>query len=177
MTYKIPKADILTLAIKEALREQKTVISQAKLTELVNLKLKKMDPEYAASEERVRRVTLMAKLAKVEIQTRELEDKSRNSPCPVCGKKRMRRIQNRTIFDGKVTLGYRCRSLRLPHRPKEERSDAIHFQCRGHRASICGSGQDRPCPDQALGFSQGLSTRLFRQGDHVRVRGVPRGGR
>jgi hypothetical protein len=57
MTYKIPKADILALAIKEALREQKTVISQAKLTELVNLKLK-MDPEYAASKERVRRVTL-----------------------------------------------------------------------------------------------------------------------
>lgn len=110
MTYKIPKADILALAIKEALRERKTVISQAKLTELVNLKLKKMDPEYAASEERVRRVTLMAKLAKVEIQTRELEDKSLNSPCPVCGKKRMRRIQNRTIFDGRVTLGYRCRS-------------------------------------------------------------------
>ena len=110
MTYKIPKADILALAIKEALREQKTVISQVKLTELVNSKLKKMDPEYAASEERVRRVTLTSKLARVEIQTRELEDKSRNAPCPVCGKKRMRRIQNRTIFDGKVTLGYKCRN-------------------------------------------------------------------
>ncbi|HUL39973.1 MAG TPA: hypothetical protein VLU38_06765 [Methanomassiliicoccales archaeon] len=110
MTYKIPKADILALAIKEALREHKTVISQARLTELVNSKLKKMDPEYAASEERVRRVTLATRLAKVEIQTRELEDKSRNAPCPVCGKKRMRRIQNRTIFDGRVTLGYKCRS-------------------------------------------------------------------
>jgi DNA-directed RNA polymerase subunit M/transcription elongation factor TFIIS len=110
MTYKIPKADILALAIKEALREQKTVISQAKLTELVNAKLKKMDPEYAASEERVRRITLITKLAKVEIQTRELEARSRNAPCPVCGKKRMRKIQNRTIFDGKVTLGYKCRS-------------------------------------------------------------------
>ncbi|MDD1747272.1 MAG: hypothetical protein LUQ16_05880 [Methanomassiliicoccales archaeon] len=110
MTYKIPKADILALAIKEALREQKTVISQARLTELVNAKLKKMDPEYAASEERVRRITLITKLAKVEIQTRELEARSRNAPCPVCGKKRMRKIQNRTIFDGKVTLGYKCRS-------------------------------------------------------------------
>ncbi len=110
MTYKIPKADILALAIKEALREQRTVISQTMLTELVNRRLKKMDPEYAASEERVRRVTLANRLAKVEIQTRELEDKSRNAPCPVCGKKRMRRIQNRTIFEGKVTLGYRCRS-------------------------------------------------------------------
>lgn len=110
MTYKIPKADILALAIKEALRERRTVISQAKFTELVNSKLKKMDPEYAASEERVRRLTLATKLARVEIHTRELEDKSRNAPCPVCGKKRMRRIQNRTIFDGRVTLGYKCRS-------------------------------------------------------------------
>jgi DNA-directed RNA polymerase subunit M/transcription elongation factor TFIIS len=110
MTYKIPKADILALAIKEALRERKTVISQAKFTELVNSKLKKMDPEYAASERRVRRLTLSTKLARVEIQTRELEGKSRNAPCPVCGKKRMRRIQNRTIFDGRVTLGYKCRS-------------------------------------------------------------------
>ncbi|MCU0861753.1 MAG: hypothetical protein MUE65_05485 [Methanomassiliicoccales archaeon] len=110
MSYKIPKADILALAIREALREQKTVVSQAKLTELVNHKLRRMDPSYAASEERVRRVTLGSKLAKVEIQTRELEERSRNAPCPVCGKKRMRRIQNKTIFEGRVTLGYRCRS-------------------------------------------------------------------
>jgi len=110
MTYKIPKADILALAIKEALREQKTVISQAKLTVLVNSYLRRMDPEYTASEEGVRRITLGSKLARVEIQTRDLNERSRNAPCPVCGKKRMRRIKNRTIFDGKVTLGYRCRS-------------------------------------------------------------------
>lgn len=110
MTYKIPKVDILALAIKEALREQRTVISQAKLTELVNLHLKRLDPEFTASEERIRRVTLATKLARVEIQTRELEDRSRNTPCPVCGRKRLRRVQNRTIFDGKVTLGYKCRA-------------------------------------------------------------------
>ncbi|MEM0449334.1 MAG: hypothetical protein QW520_05880 [Methanomassiliicoccales archaeon] len=109
MSYKIPKADILALAIKEALREQRTVDSQAKLAELVNLRLRRIDPSYAVSEERVRRVALGSRLAKVEIQTREIEERSRKSPCPVCGRKRMQRIQNRTIFDGKVTLGYRCR--------------------------------------------------------------------
>jgi DNA-directed RNA polymerase subunit M/transcription elongation factor TFIIS len=100
----------LALAIREALREQKTVISQAKLTELVNFYLRRMDPEFTASQERVRRITLGSKLARVDIQTREREERSRNAPCPVCGRKRMRRIQNRTIFDGRVTLGYKCRS-------------------------------------------------------------------
>jgi DNA-directed RNA polymerase subunit M/transcription elongation factor TFIIS len=110
MTYKIPKADILALAIKETLRQQRTVISQAKLTALVNTQLKRLDPEYTASEERIRRIALGAKLARVEIQTRELEDRTRAASCPVCGRKRMRRIRNRTIFDGKVTLGYKCRA-------------------------------------------------------------------
>lgn len=109
MTYKIPKADVLALAIREALRDQKTVISQNKLTELVNANLRNMDPQFRASEGRIRRTTLVNKLAKVEIQTREVQDKSRNAPCPVCGK-RMRRLQNETIFGGRVTLGYKCRA-------------------------------------------------------------------
>jgi predicted RNA-binding Zn-ribbon protein involved in translation (DUF1610 family) len=109
MTYKIPKVDVLALAIREALREQKTVISQNKLTELVNFNLRNMDPQFRASEERIRRTTLMNKLAKVEIQTREVQDKSSKATCPVCGK-RMRRLRNETIFGGKVTLGYKCRA-------------------------------------------------------------------
>jgi predicted RNA-binding Zn-ribbon protein involved in translation (DUF1610 family) len=109
MTYKIPKVDVLALAIRDALREQKTVISQNKLTELVNVNLRSMDPQFCASEERIRRITLSNRLAKVEIQTREGQERSHNAPCPVCGK-RMRRQQNETIFGGKVTLGYKCRA-------------------------------------------------------------------
>ena len=53
--------------------------------------------------------TFGPKLAKVEIQTREAEEKSRNVRCPVCGSK-TKRIQNETVYGGKVTLGYKCRS-------------------------------------------------------------------
>jgi len=109
MTYKIPKADVLAWAIQETLREQKTVISQNKLTELVNANLRNMDAQYRASQERIRRTTLLNKLAKVDIQTREVEGLSRSATCPVCGR-RMRRLQNETIFGGKVSLGYKCRA-------------------------------------------------------------------
>jgi len=109
MTYKIPKADVLAIAIKEALREQSTVISQIKLTKLVKAQLKKMDPEFTASEERIRKVALVKKLTKIEIQSREAQEKSSKMPCPVCGS-RVKRIQNETIFGGKVTLGYKCKS-------------------------------------------------------------------
>jgi hypothetical protein len=109
MTYKIPKVDVLTLAIREALREQRTVVSQNKLTELVNINLRNMDPQFRASEERIRRTTLSNKLAKVDIQTREVQGRGRKAACPVCGK-RMRRQQNETIFGGKVTLSYKCRA-------------------------------------------------------------------
>jgi len=109
MAYKIPKADVLAEAIQAALKEQSTVVSQNRFAKLVNDKLKLVDAEYTASEERIRRVALYRKLAKVEIQTREAEEKSRNVRCPVCGSK-TRRIQNETVYGGKVTLGYKCRA-------------------------------------------------------------------
>jgi len=111
MPYKIPKADVLAEAIKEALREQSTVFSQNRFTELVNASLKRVDLDYTASEVRIRKVTLIKKLAKVQIETREAEEKSRQGRCPVCGSK-TKRIQNETIFGGSVTVGYKCRSCR-----------------------------------------------------------------
>jgi len=109
MAYKVPKAEVLAEAIRIVLREQNTVISQNHLTELVNACLKRDDPDYTASEERVRRLTLTRKLAKVQIVTREAEERSRQGRCPVCGSK-TRRIQNETVYGGTVTLGYKCRS-------------------------------------------------------------------
>ena len=70
MAYKIPKAEVLAEAIQAALKEQSTVVSQNRFAKLVNDQLKKVDSEYTASEERIRRVALYRKLVKVEIQTR-----------------------------------------------------------------------------------------------------------
>lgn len=108
MSYRIPPSDTLADAITEAMKGRAMVVSQQKLTEMVLKKLKSLDPEYAASEERVRRLSIERNLAKIEIHAREAEERSRAGRCPVCSSK-MSRIQNQTIFGGTVTLGYKCR--------------------------------------------------------------------
>jgi hypothetical protein len=109
MPYRIPKDEVLAEAIKAALTDQAMVISQAKLTRMVKAKLRDVDPDFTASERRIRRLAMLKRLAKVDIECRDTTEKSRAMRCPVCGSK-MSRIQNETIFGGRVTLGYKCRS-------------------------------------------------------------------
>lgn len=107
MGYRIPPSDLLADIISALLRRRPTVSSQRKLTELVLRELKSIDPDYTASEERIRRVAIDSGAAKIEIHCREAEERSRYTRCPVCGSK-MNRIRNETIFGGTVTLGYKC---------------------------------------------------------------------
>ena len=107
MSYRIPPAELLAEVIREVLKRRPMVISQRKLTELVLKDLKRIDEEYSATEERIRKVAIDQGAAKIEIHCREGEERSRHSRCPVCGSK-MRRIRNETIFGGTVTLGYKC---------------------------------------------------------------------
>jgi formate dehydrogenase maturation protein FdhE len=109
MPYRIPKEEVLVDAIRAALTDQAMVISQAKLTRIVKAKLKDVDPDFTASEKRIRHLAMTRRLAKVDIECRDTVEKSRATRCPVCGSK-MSRIQNETIFGGRVTLGYKCRS-------------------------------------------------------------------
>lgn len=107
MSYRIPPKEVLAGAIKAVMEQHQMVNSQRKLTDLVLKELKKIDPEYTATEDRIRRVAIESGAAKLEIHARESDEKTRQTPCPVCGAK-MRRIRNETIFGGTVTLGYRC---------------------------------------------------------------------
>jgi len=107
MAYRIPPSDVLAVVIAEALAEHPTVISQNRLTAMVRAKLKQLDREYAVTEERVRKTAIRYGLTKVQIQTRESDEKSVYSRCPVCGSK-MKRVRNTTIYGGVVTLGYKC---------------------------------------------------------------------
>jgi len=112
MSYRIPPAELLADTIRAVLDRHPMVGSQRRLTALVLRELRKEDPGYTASEERIRRVTIDHGLAKLEIHAREAEEKSRYSRCPVCGSK-MKRVRNETIFGGTVTLGYKC--MRCPY--------------------------------------------------------------
>lgn len=112
MGYRIPSSEILAEAIKAVLKRHPMVGSQRKLTSLVLKELGKMDEEFTASEERIRKVAIDSEAAKIEIHCREGEEKSKYTKCQVCGSK-MRRIRNETIFGGTVTLGYKC--LKCPY--------------------------------------------------------------
>jgi hypothetical protein len=124
MAYKIPKAEVLAEAIQAALKEQSTVVSQNRFAILVNDQLKKVDPEYTASEERIRRVALYRKLAKVEIQGSGREEPKR----PLPG---MRfQDQANTERDGiwwKGHLGLQMPRLRLLDRDEAARTDPLHL--------------------------------------------------
>lgn len=107
MSYRIPPEEVLDQVIKEVLEENQVVNSQGKMAEKVVHQLTVLDPDYKVTGERVRKEAILNDLAKVEIHARESDVRSRAGPCPVCSSK-MKKIKNRTIFDGTVTSGYKC---------------------------------------------------------------------
>lgn len=109
VSYRLPTSQVLAVAISDALRENPSVSSQHRLTELVREKLRQLDPDYMVTEERVRRVAIGSGLARVEVSTRDSGKRKKLSRCPVCGSK-LRRVRNRTISGGTITLGQRCTS-------------------------------------------------------------------
>lgn len=107
MTYRIPPAKIVVEAISEVIRDKQVVDSQRLLTELVHKELKKRDSDYTASEVRIRKAAVLKAPVKLHIHYRETNETSTKGPCPVCGSE-TRQIRNKTLFDGKVDLGFRC---------------------------------------------------------------------
>lgn len=109
MSYRVPSAEVLAVAIADVLREHGTVGSQRLLGRFVLDKLHCLDRNYTVTEERVRMLAIQSGLASVEVETRDTGIKVKGGRCPVCNS-RMRRIRNSTIYGGSVILGYRCTS-------------------------------------------------------------------
>lgn len=107
MSYRVPATELLAVAIADVLRSHASVGSQAQFTELVRQKLRDIDPEYAVTEERLRRMAVRSGLVTVEVESRDSGKRTRTKVCPVCGG-RMERVRNRTLAGGTTTLGYRC---------------------------------------------------------------------
>lgn len=112
MNYRIPPEEILSEVIKGILNDRSVINSQKALSKYVNDVLKSMNPEYTATEGRIRRTLINNALGKIEIHARESDERSKAGRCPVCSSK-MIRIRNQTIFGGTVTLGYKC--LKCPY--------------------------------------------------------------
>lgn len=107
MRYRIPPAKILVEAISEVIREKQTIDSQRMLTDLVGKELKKRDSDYTASEVRIRKAAVLKAPIKLHIHYRETNETASKGACPVCGSE-TRQIRNKTLFDEKVDLGFRC---------------------------------------------------------------------
>lgn len=107
MNYRVPSADVLATAIEEVMKDHPTIGSQRQLAKYVREKLLAIDPDYSVTEERVRKIGILQKLFKIQIQSRESDRKSIYARCPVCGSK-MSKVRNKTMYGGTVTLGYRC---------------------------------------------------------------------
>lgn len=107
MARRKPSDTEVVEAIKDALHRYGVVSSQRKMTELVLKELRRHDPDYSVSEQRVRRLAINNGLANIEIHGRDTRDKTLAGACPVCGGK-TKRIRNLTVYGGTVTTGYRC---------------------------------------------------------------------
>ncbi len=107
MAYRVPTAEVLAVAVSAAIRDINTVGSQRRLTELVREELRRIDPSYGVTEERVRRTAITSGLVLVTVETRDTGRRKRVVKCPVCSS-RLKRVRNRTISGGTVTIGKKC---------------------------------------------------------------------
>jgi transposase-like protein len=124
MTYRIPPSKILVEAISEVIREKQTVDSQRMLTELVQKALKKRDSDFTASEIRIRKVAVLKTPLKLHIHYRETNVASTKGRCPVCGSETLQ-IRNKTLFDEKVDLGFRC--TKCPYWTGQQRRVPVRY--------------------------------------------------
>jgi len=109
MSYRVPTAEIIAVAIADVLREHGAISSQRLFALFVREKLRCIDKNYSVTDERVRMVAIQSGLVNVEVETRDTGIKVKGGRCPVCDS-RMRKVRNSTIYGGSVILGYRCTS-------------------------------------------------------------------
>jgi uncharacterized Zn finger protein len=99
----IPKKDILQFIVKEVLQESKAS-SQTELADLVNRKLKKVDPSYSVSERRVRLIALQIPGVRVSTATKKGELPKK---CPACSHS-LKKIYMKNLRGRKLLVRLTC---------------------------------------------------------------------
>ena len=107
MTYHIPSDEKVRKAVTKVLKKYRTVSSQYRLKELVEQELKTEKNEFHVSGSRLRNLVLKSGLVRIEIHSREGDPDKVLNRCPVCNNS-LKRVKNRTIFGGEVTIELRC---------------------------------------------------------------------
>ena len=107
--YRRPPGELVRWAATRTLRRTaRPFPSQAALRRELLLLLRRRDPLFALGERRMREI--LVDLPGLHVKVRYAERPTRRPlvRCPVCGRS-LRPIRNRTLWDDRVTLGYRCR--------------------------------------------------------------------
>ena len=107
MDYALPEDGPILEAALEALNQRRTVRSETALLRAVRERLRKTDPKFTVGRRRLRLVCLQSGKVEVTAFTRFSSERRAISRCPVC-RGAIDPIRNRTVYDGSVTLGYRC---------------------------------------------------------------------
>lgn len=108
MDYSLPSDEQILEAALEALKHRRTVRSETALLESVRGTLRKADPAFTVGRRRLRLVALHSGKVEVTAFTRFSDERRVITKCPVC-RGAIRPLKNRTVYDGSVTLGYRCK--------------------------------------------------------------------
>lgn len=106
MSYKVPDEETLSKAIRAALILTPHVGSQRELVEIVNHQLSKLDKDYRATGERIRRIGVERNLIKIEIDYHEVK-KDLPETCPVC-RNSMSPIKNMSLDGNIVEVKRKC---------------------------------------------------------------------
>ncbi len=107
MDYAVAEEGPILEAALEALRVRRTVRSETALLKSVRASLRKADPKLTVGRRRLRLVCLRSGKIVVTAFTRFSDERRAITRCPVC-RGPIEPIKNRTVYDGSVTLGYRC---------------------------------------------------------------------
>jgi len=109
MNYLLPSDEQIKQSLKKILNKFRVIHSQSKLTNLVKKDLNSKKKKYGLTGSRIRNIAINSDFIKLEIHSRKGDPKKLMTKCPVC-KGVLKRVRNKTIWGGKVTIEFNCPS-------------------------------------------------------------------
>lgn len=107
MMYRRPDDDRLEKAIIAVVKKEGHVRSQTEMTSFVLNELRKEDPAFRVSGERIRRIAIERNILRVDIEYNLQDDRSMPDVCPVCGYP-MAAVSNSTLDGRESKVGRQC---------------------------------------------------------------------
>lgn len=107
MSYNIATDEQINIALQSILKKHRSVNSQYRLKQLVEKELSTKKEEYNVSGARLRHIAVDSDFVKLEIHSREGDPNRTMNKCPVCSYN-LKRVKNKTIWGGEVTIEFSC---------------------------------------------------------------------